>query len=134
MKIFDESLFCGKVFNDAINLSFDAFIEKYEAESKSMKKDSVYETIDFILDDSTKIRALYNTSNKVSACQCWFTEPTKIEHFIKTIENNSLFEYDSFMGDFLCCSNNINELSMQQIAIHAEKTMGLYFVEVMLIY
>jgi len=135
--IFDENLFCGRVFNDAINLSLDSFIKKYGAISKSIKDDSMYkDNIQFILDDFKKLWVYFKnpSNNKVSTCQCWFKEQSEIISFIRTVQNSGLFEHDSYMGSLYYYPENTRGLSMKQIVIHAENTMMGNFVELMLSY
>ena len=131
--IFNENSFCGGVFNDAINLSLDSFITKYEAKSKSTKKDIIFNSTTLVLDDSTLLISS-DTPNKVTSCQCQFKEMSKIEQFIEAVQKDKRFEHDNFMGSLYYYPENINGLSMSKIAIHAEKTTFYYFVELILIY
>ena len=94
--IFNENSFCGKVFNDAINLSLDSFITKYEAKSKSTKKDIIFNSTTLVLDDSTLLISS-DTPNKVTSCQCQFKEMSKIEQFIEEVQKDNRFEHDNFI-------------------------------------
>lgn len=134
--IFDENTFCGKIFNDVINLSLDSFVKKYEAKSESIETSLRFpEITDFILNNSTTLRISTDKSpNRITSCQCQFKELNQMEEFIKTIQKNNLFEYDNFMGSFYYYPENIKGLIMNKISIYAEKTMFYYFVELTLIY
>ena len=134
--IFDENTFCGKIFNDVINLSLDSFVKKYEAKSESIETSPLFpESTDFILNNSTTLQiSTYRSPNRITSCQCQFKEPSKIEQFIETVQKNNLFEYDNFMGSLYYYPEKMKGLSMSQIRIYTEKTMFYYFVELGLSY